>query len=179
MVTWFTGVMTFVIMQRIVELGLARRNAIYTKSLGGYEIGKEHYPLLVLLHGAFLGSLILETLVKGNLQIKPVPIFLSIFFLAQVIRIWVIASLGKMWNTRILIVPNSKPVTCGPYRYLKHPNYLVVILEMATLPLSFGAIGTAIIFSGLNLALLCIRIKIEEEGLKQIPAFREHFKAKP
>ena len=174
MVTWFTGVLTFVIIQRLVELEIARRNTLYAKSLGGYEIGKEHYSLIVILHVAFLGSLILETLVRDHIQIKPVPIFLAIFFLAQILRIWVIASLGRMWNTRILIIPNSKPVTGGPYRYLKHPNYLVVILEIATLPLSFGALGTAIVFSGLNLALLRIRIKVEEEGLKQIPAFKVH-----
>jgi methyltransferase len=176
MVTWFTGVITFVVIQRLVELRIAKRNALYAKSLGGYEIGKEHYPFIVLLHITFLGSLILETLVKGNLHIQPKSVFLTIFFLAQILRIWVLASLGKMWNTRIFIIPNSQPVTCGPYRYLKHPNYLVVMLEIATLPLAFGALGTAIIFSGLNLVLLKIRIKVEEEGLKQIPSFEEYFK---
>ncbi len=175
MVTWFTGVITFVVIQRLVELRIAKRNALYAKSLGGYEIGKKHYPLLVLLHSAFISSLILETLVKGNLQIQPNLIFLTIFFLAQTLRIWVLVSLGKMWNTRILIIPNSQPVTCGPYRYLKHPNYLVVMLEIATLPLAFGALKTAIIFSILNFGLLRVRIKVEEEGLKQIPAFEKYF----
>lgn len=83
-----------------------------------------------------------------------------------------------MWNTRIFIIPNSKPVTSGPYRYFKHPNYLIVSTEIAMLPLSFGAYYTAIIFSVLNFFILKRRIKLEEEGLKQIEAFREHFKNK-
>ena len=176
MVTWFTAVMSFVIAQRIAELVIANKNMRYAKSLRGYEVGKEHYPFMVILHVLFLGCLIIETMQKGDLQVKPIPVFLALFFMAQVIRIWVIASLGKMWNTRIIINPNSKPVTKGPYRYIRHPNYFVVILEIVSLPLSFGAIWTAIIFSGLNLVLLKIRIKAEEEGLKQIAAFREYLK---
>jgi methyltransferase len=176
MVTWFTAVITFVIVQRIAELAIAHRNTNYAKSLGGYEVGKEHYPLIVILHLTFFVCLIMETFWRGNLQIKPVPIFLTCFFIAQFFRFWVLASLGKMWNTRIIIIPNSKPVTSGPYRYFKHPNYLIVIIEIATLPLSFGALGTAIIFSALNIILLGKRVRVEEEGLSQIPSFREHLK---
>ena len=102
---------------------------------------------------------------RGNWQIKPVSIFLICFLIAQILRFWVLASLGKMWNTRIIIIPNSKPVTSGPYRYFKHPNYLIVIIEIATLPLSFGALGTAIIFSVLNLIMLKKRVRAEEEGV--------------
>lgn len=177
-VTWFTGVITFVIVQRIVELYIAKRNTRYAKSIGGYEIGKEHYPVLVLLHLGFLASIILETKIRSNFRIIPIPGFLIIFFIAQVLRVWVLACLGKMWNTRIIIIPNSKPVTCGPYRYLKHPNYLIVISEIATLPLAFGAIWTAVIFSVLNILILKKRINIEEGGLKQIPAFKEHLQLK-
>jgi len=176
MVTWFTLVISIVVLQRLIELLIAKRNTRYAKAAGGYEIGKEHYPLMVLLHVSFFFSLILETSLKGNLQIKPVPVFLTIFLIAQILRIWVLATLGKMWNTRVFIIPNSKPVTGGPYRYVKHPNYLLVITEIATLPLAFGAIGTAIIFSVLNLLVLKKRIRVEEEGLNKIPAFNQHFK---
>ena len=161
-----------------MELVIAERNTKYAKSLGGYEIGKKHYPLMVLLHLTFFICLIMETIMRGNWQIKPVSIFLICFLIAQILRFWVLASLGKMWNTRIIIIPNSKPVTSGPYRYFKHPNYLIVIIEIATLPLSFGALGTAIIFSVLNLIMLKKRVRAEEEGLSQIPAFREHFALK-
>lgn len=175
MVTWFSVIFTFVIFQRIIELNIARKNALKAKALGGYEIGQEHYPLIVIMHVTFLLSLAVETIIRGHYRLPPVFAFLTIFLLAQVLRIWVIISLGKMWNTRIILIPESKPVTWGPYRYLKHPNYLVVVLEFITLPLSFGALWTALFFSILNLAILKRRIKIEEAGLKQLPTFKDYF----
>lgn len=178
MVIWFTGVIILVVLQRIVELIIAKKNADYAKSLGGYEVGKEHYLWLVLMHGAFFCSLVIETILRGNHLLFPVPIFFMVFLLAQILRIWVIFSLGRMWNTRIIIIPESAPVTWGPYRYMRHPNYLVVILEIVTLPLAFGAVYTAIVFSALNILLLMMRIRVEEEGLNQIPAFKKHFNSK-
>lgn len=175
MVNWFAGVIAFVLIQRSLELIIAKKNAEYAQSLGGYELGKTHYPLLVLMHGAFFCSLIIETLLRKNYLLRPVPVFFTVFILAQILRIWVLYSLGRMWNTRIIIIPGSKPVTWGPYRYMRHPNYLVVILEIAALPLSFGAISTAITFSVLNIVLLMVRISIEEEGLKQILDFKKYF----
>lgn len=175
MVTWFSLVFLGVILQRLVELKIAQRNMNFAKAAGGYEIGQEHYPIIVLLHICFLVSLAVETYVTGNFREPPVFFFFALFLLAQLLRIWVILSLGKMWNTRIMIIPNSKPVTRGPYRFLKHPNYLVVVLEFVTLPLSFHAFWTAFLFSSLNLAILQKRISIEEAGLKQLPAFKAYF----
>lgn len=175
MVTWFSVVFLGVVLQRLVELKIAQRNMQFAKAAGGYEIGREHYPIIVLLHLSFFLSLAVETFVTGNFREPPAVIFFTIFLLAQLLRIWVIVSLGKMWNTRIMLIPNSKPVTWGPYRYLKHPNYLVVILEFMTLPLSFGAMRTAFLFSILNLAVLQKRISVEEAGLKQLPAFKDYF----
>lgn len=178
MVIWFAMVMIFVVLQRLVELIIAKKNADYAKSLGGYELGKKQYPWLVLMHGAFLCSLVIETILRRNYLFFPVPIFFSVFLLAQILRIWVLFSLGKMWNTRIVIIPGSAPVTWGPYRYMRHPNYLVVILEIVTLPLAFGAVYTAMIFSIINIILLMMRIRVEEEGLNEIPAFKKYFESK-
>lgn len=175
MVTWFGIVFLGVVLQRLVELKIAQSNSQFVKAAGGYEIGREHYPIIVLLHISFFLSLAVETFVTGNFRKPPVVIFFTTFLLAQFLRIWVIISLKKMWNTRIILIPNSKPVTWGPYRYLKHPNYLVVMIEFLTLPLSFGALWTAFIFSILNFAVLHKRINVEEAGLKQLPAFKDYF----
>lgn len=175
MVSWFSIIITLVIFQRLVELWIARCNTRLAKAKGGYEVGREHYPVLVFLHGAFFASLLTETILAGKYHAPPVVLFLLVFLLAQLLRVWVLLSLGKMWNTRLIIVPNSKPVTSGPYRFLKHPNYLVVMIEFVTLPLSFGVWCTAFVFSILNFLVLQQRIKVEEAALKELPAFYDYF----
>lgn len=174
MVSWFAIIYGFVLGQRLVELILARRNEIYIRSLGGYEAGAGHYPLFVLLHLCFLLLLPLEVYWRGRFWAPPSLAFLGLFFLAQCLRIWCIFSLGCFWNTRILILPGSRPVVTGPYRFLRHPNYLVVVVELLTLPLSFGAVCTAALFSALNLVLLRVRIRVEEEALCRATGYEEY-----
>lgn len=157
----------FVIGQRVFELFLAKRNARWIKEQGGVEYGKKHYPWLVLIHILFLTSILGEGLLREN---QPEPwkwIPLLLFFAVQGLRIWVIQSLGNCWNTRIFVIPGTKPQTKGPYRYLRHPNYVVVILEFVLLPLIMGAYISLVIFSVINLFFLWfVRIPAEEQAWK-------------
>ena len=149
--------------QRLLELRLARRNHQWALAQGGREYGREHFPLFFLLHGGWL----LGTLLEGRRSRGRVhPFWLALLLLAQPLRYWVIATLGRQWNTRILIVPGASRIVGGPFRFLKHPNYAVVALEMVSAPLSVGAWRTALLGSLLNAALLrLIRIPAEERAL--------------
>lgn len=166
MLWFFFTVWTLLIVQRLAELTVARRNAIHLRSRGAVEVGAEHYKYLVGLHAAFLVSLPLEV-VWADRPLSPwwwLPF--SLFLLAQAVRYWAIRSLGPYWNTRILVIPGAPPVKRGPYRWLKHPNYLVVAAEILTLPLTFSAFFTAVVFSLANLALLLfVRIPSEERAV--------------
>lgn len=154
----------FIVIQRLIELKIAKKNAKYLQSLGGYQLGEGHYPLIVSLHVAFIFSLLIEGLIVNQLSSFWVFFFL-LFIAAQLVRLWVISSLGKFWNTRIYILPNSIPIKSGPYKYVKHPNYIVVMVEMITIPLIFGAHLTAVVFPILNAIILTVRIKEEEKAL--------------
>lgn len=149
--------------QRLLELRLARRHEAWARERGAVEYGRGHYPLFFLLHAGWLLGLLSEGRAgRGRAR----PFWLILLLLAQPVRYWVIRSLGKQWNTRILIVPGAGRVKGGPYRWLRHPNYLVVGLEMAAAPLSVGAWCTALIGSLLNAALLgLIRLPAEERAL--------------
>lgn len=156
----------FLVIQRLLELYIAKRNATYIQSLGGFEVGKSHYPFIVALHAGFLVSVFLESKYIHSFTLQTywiVPFVLFMF--TQGLRFWIIITLGRFWNTRIFVLPNAKPLKKGPYRYLRHPNYLIVMLEMITVPLIFGAYMTAVIFPILNAIMLTIRINIEEKAL--------------
>ena len=146
---------------RLGELVLARRNAKRLLAAGGVEHGARHYPLFVALHGSWLAALAVlvpaEAAVDWGL--------LGLYGLLQVGRLWVIASLGGRWTTRVIVPPGAARVTRGPYRFLRHPNYLVVALEIPVLPLAFGAWQIALGFGLANLALLAHRIRVEERAL--------------
>lgn len=173
MVTWFSVILAFVIVQRLGELYLARRNAKYLQCLGGIEAGREHYPLIVGTHIAFFISLLCETYIRRTYVYPPaIPPF-ALFLAAQGLRIWCILSLGRYWNTRIWFVVGSKPVVRGPYRFLRHPNYLVVVCEIFSLPLSFHAYVTAILFTVCNVMVLRVRIRVEEEALNRYTGYQE------
>lgn len=152
-----------IVVQRLAELWLARRNARRLLARGGHEVGAGHYPLLVLLHAGWLMALTL-TVPAGA---KPHVGLLAAFAVLMVLRAWVIWSLGPYWTTRIITVPTAPLVRCGPYCYLRHPNYLVVAGEIAVLPLAFGAWRIALVFSILNGALLVYRIGVENAALAQ------------
>ncbi|GAA4716249.1 isoprenylcysteine carboxyl methyltransferase family protein [Brevibacillus fulvus] len=168
MLLFFGIVYVAVIIQRLWEVGLAKRNAAYIRAQGGYEVGAGHYRYLVALHVCFFLSLLYESLQVSRLpQLWWLPF--GCFLLAQCGRYWCIASLGRFWNTRIFVLPGASLVNRGPYRFLRHPNYCIVAIELYTLPATFGAYGTAVIFTLLNLWLLLrVRIPLEEETLETL-----------
>lgn len=167
--TFFGMTMAFVVAQRVFELVLARRNAALIRQMGGYEVGGSHYKYIVLLHTLFLFSLVIEVYSHEQISLPHwwhVPF--SLFVLAQFLRYWCIYTLGPRWNTRIYVLPGADPVRRGPYRFLRHPNYLVVAFEFAALPLTFQAFTTALLFSLANAWLLLrVRIPLEEHAVYQ------------
>jgi methyltransferase len=150
----------FLVVQRLAELGLAQWNTLRLRAAGGVEFGASHYPLMVALHGCWL----LGLWMFGHDRSVD-PIWLAIFILLQVSRIWVIASLGRRWTTRVIVVPGSPPVSRGPYRWLRHPNYAVVVAEIVVVPLALGLPLFALVFSAANAALLAYRIGVENRAL--------------
>ena len=151
----------YVVFARFVELVISARNTRRLLATGGYEVGRNHYPLIVALHVAWI--LALALLVPT--QTPPVAHFLIVFMALQPIRYWTIRSLGGRWTTRIIVVPGAARVTHGPYRWLRHPNYMVVMAEIALLPLVFGAWQISLGFSGANAIMLLVRIRVEEAAL--------------
>jgi methyltransferase len=150
----------FLAVQRLIELGFAQANTARLLAKGGIEFGAAHYPLMIALHGSWL----LGLLVLGHDR-KIVAFWLVVFALLQAGRLWVIASLGARWTTRVIVLPGAAPVAHGPYRWVRHPNYLIVALEIAVVPLALGLPVVALIFSIANAALLLYRIRIENEAL--------------
>jgi methyltransferase len=157
-----------VAIQRLLELRLSRRHEHILRARGAVERGRGHYPLMVVLHALWLVSTLVEGILRGPGLPGYWPIPLALFLLVQPLRYWAILSLGDNWNTRILVVPGAKLVTRGPYRYFPHPNYVVVVVEVATFPLIFGAWVTALVFSILNAALLFVRIREENRALAEL-----------
>jgi methyltransferase len=154
------AVLALVTLQRIGELALARRNTGRLKAEGAMESGAGHYPVIVALHAAWLAGL---WLLAWN--VPPNTPLLIVFGVLQALRIWVLASLGWRWTTRILVLPGQPLVRTGPYAWLRHPNYAVVVAEIAVLPLAFGLVWYALVFSALNAGVLAIRIKAENEAI--------------
>jgi len=155
----FIAFISIVIIQRLFELFMARRNEEWLRKRGAVEYGQSHYPAIILLHSVFIVSLIVE------FELKNAPpmnyLFLAFFLLLIMTKALVISSLGKYWNTKIFRVPGSVPVRKGLYRFVKHPNYIIVVLEMVIIPLVFNLYFTAIVFSLLNGLMLRVRIKEE------------------
>jgi methyltransferase len=162
--SWAIAVLSFVTLQRLTELVIAQRNTSALLRRGAYEVAPEHYPLVVAVHGAWLvGLWWLASTAPLNGWL------LALFGLLQLGRVWVLATLGQRWTTRILILPGAPLVTTGPYRWLSHPNYAVVVGEIAILPLAFGLPVFAAVFTLLNAAVLVIRIRAESVALKSAP----------
>jgi methyltransferase len=160
------GLLALVALERGVELVVSARNARRTLARGGVEAGRAHYPAMVAFHGAFLVACALEPVAWP----APWPIGLAlagaaVVALAQALRWWAIRSLGDRWSTRIVVLPGAPPVVAGPYRFLRHPNYLAVVAELAALPLALGAWRTALLASAGNAVLLAVRIPTEERAL--------------
>ncbi len=156
-----------VAIQRLFELVLARRNERRARARGAVERGQGHYLLIVALHTLWLISTLVEGLLRGPELPAFWPVPLALFLLVQPLRYWTIFSLGERWNTKILVLPGEKPVSRGPYRYINHPNYVVVVVEILTFPLIFGAWITALVFTVLNAAILSVRIREENRALSE------------
>jgi methyltransferase len=154
----------FVTLQRLGELVLARRNIARLRDGGGYEVAAGHYPLIVLLHAAWLAGLwylVVWRMPGSRMQ----PLWLGLFVALQALRVWVIATLGRRWTTRIIVLPGAPLVARGPYRFVSHPNYCVVAGEILTLPLVFGLVWFGLAFSALNAIVLWLRIRAEAAAL--------------
>jgi methyltransferase len=154
-------ILAFVALQRVGELIYASGNTRALKLRGGIEYGRRHYPLIVLLHASWLSAIAIGIRDDAAVRVFPLTFFMGL----QALRVWVLATLGRYWTTRVITIPGVSLVHRGPYRFLRHPNYLVVIGEMALLPLVFGQVRNAIVFSVLNGAALTWRIRIEETAL--------------
>ena len=151
--------------QRLSELIVARRNTRRLLAGGGIERGAGHYPLMVVLHAAWLlGLWVLAWDRPVNLA------WVAVYALLEVLRAWVLASIGRRWTTRIIVMPGEALVSKGPYRFIPHPNYAVVVGEIAVLPLVFGLPAYAAVFTALNAALLWVRIRTETAALAEARA---------
>ncbi len=166
---WYALLLLGVVLERGVELMISRRNEATQRRRGGVESGAGHYPIMVALHaGIFLGcfaeSWILDRAFVPMLGYPMVAVLL----LSQITRYWVINSLGGRWTTRVIVVPGDTRVRTGPYRFLRHPNYVAVVAEGIALPLIHSNWITAVLFTAANSALLFVRIRCEDNALKEM-----------
>lgn len=163
----FVVIVGLVVLERLVELTVARRNVAWSRARGGRETGQSHYPVMVILHTGFLLAMLVEAV-----WCRPaVPLALAwwmfaLVVAAQALRWWCIAVLGHRWNTRVIVVPGLAPVRSGPYRWMAHPNYVAVVVEGVALPLVHACWITAVVFTLLNAVLLSVRIRVENAALQ-------------
>lgn len=176
----FTALVGIVIAERLVELLVSRRNEAWARARGAVEAGAGHYPWMVVQHTAFLLACFLEVWLLHR-PFVPVLGFSMVALLAgtMALRYWTVTTLGKRWTTRILCIPGLPPVTGGPFRFLRHPNYLAVIVEVAALPLVHSAWWTALVFSVANGFLLRTRIRAEERALEEHNHYLDEFRETP
>ena len=166
----FTALVVLVGLERLAELVVSKRNAAWSFAHGGRESGQGHYPVMVALHSGFLVAMLVEAWVRR----PDVPAALAwsmlvLVLLSQALRWWCIATLGRRWNTRVIVVPGLAPVSGGPYRLFAHPNYVAVVVEGVALPLVHAAWITAVVFTVLNAGLLAVRIRAEDAALATLP----------
>jgi methyltransferase len=157
---WGAALLAFVTVQRIAELWWARQNERRLFAAGGVEYGRSHLALIVVLHAAWLTGM------WALAYDRPLDVFfLVLFILLQIPRFWVLITLGRRWTIRIIVVPGERLVARGPYRFFRHPNYLVIAGEIAAVPLALGLPLYALVFSILNAAVLAVRISAEDAAL--------------
>jgi methyltransferase len=168
--TAFTVLVALVALERLAELVVSTRNAAWSFERGGRETGRGHYPVMVALHTGFLVAMLVEAWVRRP-DVPPALAWtmLALVVASQALRWWCIATLGRRWNTRVIIVPGLPPVTSGPYRFFSHPNYVAVVVEGIALPLVHAAWTTALLFTVANAALLVVRIRVENAALRTLP----------
>ncbi len=158
-------ILSLVTLQRAVELYIAHRNTRRLLANGGFEVGSNHYPVMVALHTIWLGGLWYLVLFQNPIVSTP---WIFAYLVLEAGRGWIIAALGSRWTTRIIVVPGETLVDEGPYKFFRHPNYMVVAGEIFILPMAFGLWWYAILFTALNAAMLYWRIRSEDEALKPL-----------
>ncbi len=165
----YVVLVALVAVERMAELVVSKRHAAWAFARGGVEYGRRHYPVMAAVHAALLVSCVVEVAVADRPFVPWLgwPM-LALVLLTQGMRWWCIATLGRQWNTRVIVVPGMPLVTSGPYRWLRHPNYAAVALEVAALPLVHTAWVTALVFSAANAALLAVRIPVESRALAPV-----------
>lgn len=157
------AILAYTTLERLGELALSARNTRRLLAKGAYEVGAAHYPLIVALHAAWLAGLwLLAWRAPVNL------VWLALFAALQLGRLWVVATLGERWTTRIIVLPGAPLVRTGPYRFVAHPNYWIVAGEIAVLPLALGLTAYAALFTALNAPVLWLRIRAENQALKPL-----------
>ncbi|MET3727954.1 methyltransferase [Fictibacillus halophilus] len=170
---WFLLFWSFLIVQRLAEVRIAKSNEKKLVSKGAVEAGSDHYKWMVSMHVAFFVVFFLEVYVFNAQPPSWWVVPFILFLIAQVIRVWAISSLGEFWNTKIILLPGANVVAKGPYRFMRHPNYTVVSLELLVMPLIFGAYFTAILFTILNIFMLRVRIPAEEKALMELTDYEK------
>jgi methyltransferase len=167
--SWYILLIAAVAVERVVELVVSTRNLAWSRARGGVEFGVNHYPTMVTLHTYLLVGCLVEVIA---LHRPFVPFLgwpmLALALGAQVLRWWCITTLGPQWNTRVIVIPDARRVTGGPYRFFSHPNYVAVVVEGIALPLVYGAWITALVFTVLNIELLRTRIRVENAALASL-----------
>ena len=176
----FTVLVALVATERLYELWLSRRNAELALASGGQESGASHYRVMQGLHAAFLLAAVGEVwwLDRPFYLALAVPM-LALLVGTMVLRYWSVITMQERWNTRVIVVPGWQPASTGPYRWLRHPNYLAVVIEVAVLPLVHTAWVTALVFTAANFALLTVRLRVEERALAAWGGYAAAMAAKP
>jgi methyltransferase len=180
MVTAYLVLLAALAAERLVELALSRRNAAWARARGGFEVGRGHFRVMAVLHTSLLLGCAAEVLLLDR-PFRPMLAapMLVLMVLAQGLRYWAIATLGPRWNVRVIVVPGTVAVDRGPYRLVRHPNYVAVVVEGLAVPLVFGAWITALVFTVLNTALLVVRIRCEEGALAAHMGYADRLGARP
>lgn len=167
MLALLVAFVALIALQRVLELRLSRRHERALKAKGAYECGVGHYPIIVGLHVTWLVSMLIEGWLRGAELSSSWPLWGTLFLGGQALRYWAILGLGERWTTRVMVLPGAPLVKSGPYKYLRHPNYLAVALELLSAPLVFEAWATAFLVTLLNAGVLAGRIRTEERALQK------------
>jgi methyltransferase len=179
-VALYTALLGLVGAERLFELGLSRRNIAWALGRGGHKVEGDAFSALAIMHAAFLPACLLEVVLLKRAFVPALGIpMLVVVAGAQALRYWAVATLGRRWSVRVVVIPDAASVTGGPYRFVRHPNYLAVVLEVAALPLVHGAYVTAAAFSALHAVLLGRRIRVEERALATAGDYRQRLGSKP
>jgi methyltransferase len=166
---FFTGVVLLVALERLAELVVSRRNAAWSLARGGRETGAAHYAVMVVLHtGLLVGCLVEAYVRRPEVPVTLAAVMLLLALGSQALRWWCIATLGRRWNTRVIVVPGLPLVRSGPYRLLRHPNYVAVVVEGLALPLVHACWVTALVFTVANAFVLAVRLRVENAALATV-----------